>query len=68
MAQEEHIGLIYTVIAWFAVVFGIDCVSNVGRKLKLAIVQGAAEHYHCFLPTLREEVIPNTVANHAFIN
>ena len=23
MAQEEHIGLIYTVIAWFAVVFGI---------------------------------------------
>ena len=31
--------LVY-VIAWVAVVFGIDCVSNVGRKL--VIVRGAA--------------------------
>ena len=38
------------VIACVAVIFGIDCVSNAGRKL--VIVQGGAEHYHCFLPAL----------------
>ena len=54
------------VIAWVAVVFGINCVSNAGRKL--VIVRGAAEHYYCFLPTLREQLIQNTTANHAIIN
>ena len=54
--------LVY-VIAWVAVVFGIICASNAGRKL--VIVQGAAEHYYCFLPALREQLIPNTTANHA---
>ena len=58
-------GLVY-VIAWAAVVFGINCASNVGRKL--VIVRGAAEHYCCFLPTLREQLIPNTMANHAITN
>ena len=57
--------LVY-VIAWVAVVFGINCASNVGRKL--VIVRGAAEHYYCFLPTLREQLIPNTMANHAITN
>ena len=42
------------VIAWVAVVFGINCVSNVGRKL--VIVGGTAEHYYCFLPTLQEQL------------
>ena len=51
------------VIAWVAVVFGINCASNVGRKL--VIVRGGAEHYYCFLPTLREQLIPNAMANHA---
>ena len=32
--------------------------SNAGRKL--VIVQGAAEHYYCFLPALRVQLIPNT--------
>ena len=54
------------VIAWVAVVFGINCASNAGRKL--VIVRGAAEHYYCFLPTLREQLIQNTTANHAIIN
>ena len=40
----------------------IACASNVGRKL--VIVQGAAEHYYCFLPALRVQLIPNTTANH----
>ena len=31
-------------------------------------MQGAAEHYYCFLPTSREQLIPNTTANHAIIN
>ena len=57
--------LVY-VIAWVAVVFGINCASNVGRKL--VIVRGEAEHYYCFLPTLREQLIPNTMANHAITN
>ena len=57
--------LVY-VIAWVAVVFGINCASNAGRKL--VIVRGAAEHYYCFLPTLREQLIQNTTANHAIIN
>ena len=26
-------------------------------------MRGAAEHYYCFLPTLREQLIPNTMAN-----
>ena len=58
--------LLVYVIAWVAVVFGINCASNVGRKL--VIVRGAAEHYYCFLPTLREQLIPNTMANHAITN
>ena len=57
--------LVY-VIAWVAVVFGINCASNAGRRL--VIVRGAAEHYYCFLPTLREQLIQNTTANHAIIN
>ena len=54
------------VIAWVAVAFGINCASNVGRKL--VIVRGAVEHYYCFLSTLREQLIPNTMANHAITN
>ena len=57
--------LVY-VIAWVAVVFGINCASNAGRKL--VIVQGTAEHYYCFLTALREQLIQNTTANHAIIN
>ena len=57
--------LVY-VIAWVAVVFGINCASNAGRKL--VIVQGTAEHYYCFLNALREQLIQNTTANHAIIN
>ena len=34
--------LVY-VIAWVAIVFGINCASNAGRKL--VIVRGAAKHY-----------------------
>ena len=44
------------VIVWVAVEFGINCRSNAGWKL--VIVQGAAEHYYCFLPALREQLIP----------
>jgi len=36
------------VIAWAGVVFGIDYVSNVGRKLVIV----GAEHYYFFLPAL----------------
>ena len=49
-----------------AQVFGINCTSNTSRKL--VIVQGAAEHYYCFLPALQEQLILNTTANHAIIN
>ena len=52
----------YYVIVWVAVVFGINCASNAGRKL--VIVRGKAEHYYCFLPTLRVLLIPNTTTNH----
>jgi len=37
--------LVY-VIVWLAVVFGINSVSNAGRKI--VIVQGAAKHYNYF--------------------
>ena len=47
------------VIVRVAVVFGINCASNAGRKL--VIVQGTAEHYYCFLPALREQLIQNTI-------
>ena len=60
-----HVGLVY-VIAWVVVVFGINCVSNAGRKL--VIMRGAAEHYYCFLPALLTQLIPNTTATHAIIN
>ena len=50
------------VIAWVAVVFGINYANNVGRKLI------TAEHYYCFLPTLPEQLIPNIMANHAITN
>ena len=46
--------LVY-VIVWVAVVFRINCASNTGWKL--VIVRGAAEHYYCFLPALREQLI-----------
>ena len=62
---KQALVLVY-VIAWVAVVFGINCASNVGRKL--VIVRGAAEHYYCFLPTLREQLIPNISATHAITN
>ena len=58
--------LLVYVIAWVAVVFGINYTSNAGRKL--VIVQSAAEHYYCFLPALREQLIQNITANHAIIN
>ena len=64
--EIPDVGIFVYVIAWVAVVFGINCASNVGRKL--VIVRGAAEHYYCFLPTLREQLIPNTMANHAITN
>ena len=60
-----RVQLVY-VIAWVAVVFGINCASNAGRKL--VIVRGAAEHYYCFLTALREQLIPNTTATRAIIN
>ena len=63
--EDIKMSFVY-VIAWVAVVFGINCASNAGRKL--VIVRGAAEHYYCFLPTLPEQVIQNTTANHAIIN
>ena len=53
-----HIYIYVYVIVWVAVVFGINCASNTGRKL--VTVRGAAEHYYCFLPALREQLIPNT--------
>ena len=43
------------VIVW---VTGINYASNAGRKL--VIVQGTANHYYCFLPALRVQLIPNT--------
>ena len=39
------------VIVWVAVVLGINCASNTGRKL--VIVLGCASHYYSFLPALR---------------
>ena len=39
------IKLVY-VIVWLAVVFGINSVSNAGKKI--VIVRGAAEHYYNF--------------------
>ena len=36
-----------------------------GRKL---VMGGVAKHYYCFLPTLPEQLIPNTMANHAITN
>ena len=50
--------IIVYVIVWVAVVFGINCASNAGRKV--VIVRGTAEHYYCFLPALRVQLIPNT--------
>ena len=47
---RRYVILVY-VIVWVAVVFGINCASNAGRKF--VIVRGAAEHYYCFLPALR---------------
>ena len=59
--------LLVYVIVWVAVVFGINCASNAGRKL--VKVRGAAEHYYnCFLPALRVQLIPNTIANHTVTN
>ena len=51
MGGETGMVLVY-VIAWVAVVFGINCASNAGRKL--VIVRGV--------------IIQNTTANHAIIN
>ena len=51
--------LVYVIVR-VAVVFGINCASSAGRKL--VIVRGAAEHYYCFLPALREQLIQNTTA------
>ena len=63
---SKHRELVY-VIAWVAVVLEINCASSVGWKL-VAVVRGTAEHYHCFQPTLLEQLIPNTMANHAITN
>ena len=32
------------------------------------IVRGAAEHYYCFLPALREQLIQNTTATRTVTN
>ena len=50
--------LVY-VIVWLAVVFGINSVSNAGRKI--VIVRGAAKNYYNFLTCV---VSTNTTANH----
>ena len=44
------------VITWVAVVFGIDCASNAGRKL-------VVKQDSCIT-----RAIPNTTANYAIIN
>ena len=54
------------VIVWVAVVIGINCVSSTGRKL--VIVGGAAKHYYCFLPALREQLIQNTTVTSTVTN
>ena len=56
---QSVINVFIFVLEWVVEVFGINCVSNAGRKL--VIVRGVAEHYYCFLT-------PNTTANHAIIN
>ena len=61
MAKISHILVFVYVIVRVAVVFGINCVSNAGWKL--VIVRGAAEHYYCFLPALREQLIPKYYSN-----
>ena len=64
--ELSGVTVLVCVIAWVAVVFGINCASNAGRKL--VIVRGTAQHYNCFLPALPEQLIQNTTANHAIIN
>ena len=53
-------------MVWVAMVFGINSVSNAGRKI--AIVRGTFEHYYSFLPALRVLIIPNTIATHTVTN
>ena len=55
----------YTVV-WVAIVFGNNSTSNAGRRI--AIVQGTAEHYYNFLPTLQVPLIQNTIATHTVTN
>ena len=43
------------VIVWFAVVFGINSVSNAGRKI--VIVQGAVQHYYTSLRALLIQIL-----------
>ena len=50
LKYNELYDMLVYVIAWVAVVFGINCASNAGRKL--VIVRGTAEHYYCFLTAL----------------
>ena len=50
LKYNELYDMLVYVIAWVAVVFGINCASHAGRKL--VIVRGTAEHYYCFLTAL----------------
>ena len=50
------------VIVWFAVVFGINSVSNAGGKI--VRVRGAAEHYYSFHTCIVSIINPNTAVNH----
>ena len=51
--------LLVYVIALVAVVFGINCASNVGRKL---VIVGVFPAY------FTRQLIPNTMENHAITN
>ena len=47
---------------WLWYVFGINSVSNVGKKI--IIVRGAAEHYYNFYTCIASTINPNTTTNH----
>ena len=49
------------VIVWLAVVFGINSVSNAGKKI--VIVRGAAKHYYTFHTCIVSISNPNTTAD-----
>ena len=66
MTHNEILYMLVYAIVWLVIVFGINSVSNGGRKI--VIVRGTAKHYCRFHACIASTINSDTTAKHTIID